>query len=700
MQLIESKSLLAKLMATENLTVEQRPVQTASFDVQNRILTVPILDKNISGVIYDLFMGHEVGHALYTPMEGMLKVRNLKLNSDVANVVEDSRIERKIKYKYPGLKNSFVKAYQELMDKDFFGVKGSDLDKLNFLDRINLHCKGGAALRIQFNDIERGLVQEVETTETYDDVIEVTKKIIDYMKMQFEEEEKQKIKVLVMDESGDDDSEDGEDDKSVEENFDSDLEFELGDDSTGLKPKEDTGEGKTINASGSAPEKSMEEKIEEKIKSHTDEAFRKNEKKLFESKPGTYAYANIPQLDTKYIFDHKDLWKKYKDEGYCTCPESYVKIRNESNKVVSYLVKEFEMRKNADQLKRASVAKTGDLNMKKIFSYQFNEDIFKKITVVPGGKSHGLVMFLDWSGSMVEHIGNTVKQLINLVLFCKKVNIPYEVYCFVEDTDNQYRVKQQIIKGDLRLRSFGLCNLLSSRMNSAEFTYAASALMYMAGLSKNMNRPGVTPYWLSLAGTPLNEAIIYSMSIVPEFQKRNKLQIVNTIFLTDGEGHALREVFDVTDNRYVMGKQIKAETLVIRDPITKNQESMDLKAFYEEQSKALIKLLKARTNSNVIGFYVINGRDFGRRVVQWFPKQNNHEEIKAEFRKNKFMVLENSGYDEYYILRSGALDTEEDSTFEVKDNSTIRGIASAFAKHNGNRIGSRVVLNRFIKLVA
>ena len=46
MELIESKSLLAKLMATENLTVEQRPVQTASFDVKNRILTLPILDKN------------------------------------------------------------------------------------------------------------------------------------------------------------------------------------------------------------------------------------------------------------------------------------------------------------------------------------------------------------------------------------------------------------------------------------------------------------------------------------------------------------------------------------------------------------------------------------------------------------------------------------------------------------------------------
>ena len=55
-QLLDSKALLAKLMATENLLVEQRNVQTASFDVKQRILTVPILDKNISGYLYDLFM--------------------------------------------------------------------------------------------------------------------------------------------------------------------------------------------------------------------------------------------------------------------------------------------------------------------------------------------------------------------------------------------------------------------------------------------------------------------------------------------------------------------------------------------------------------------------------------------------------------------------------------------------------------------
>ena len=136
MQLIDSKALLAKLMATENLTIEQRSVPTAAFDVKNRVLVVPTLDKNISGQLYDLFMGHEVGHALYTPLEGIKKAMDNKVNRSVLNVVEDCRIERKIKFKYPGLRNSFVKGYKELLDRDFFQTKGADYNTLNFIDKI------------------------------------------------------------------------------------------------------------------------------------------------------------------------------------------------------------------------------------------------------------------------------------------------------------------------------------------------------------------------------------------------------------------------------------------------------------------------------------------------------------------------------------------------------------------------------------
>lgn len=692
MELLESKSLLAKLMATENLVVEQRPVQTASFDVKNRILTLPILDKKLSGFMYDLFTGHEVGHALYTPIEGMMKAREEKVIRDVLNVVEDSRIERKIKYKYPGLKNSFVKAYTELMERDFFGIDGKDINTMNFLDRINLHCKGGAALNIKFNDKERALLDEVESTETYDDVIDVSKKIIEYMKEQIQQdqENRKKDKPKKSDDSaGDDEYEYEEVDFDDEGQPDSqsgssDAEEEV--DVDAEDDKQSDGEPESFEGADS--------NIEDQIRSFTDEAYKENERKLFDSSISNVLYVNVPNLNPNQVNDHKTIWKRYKEDNLKASPEIFLKIRNESNKVVSYLVKEFELRKNADQLKRATISKTGDLNMSKIYSYGFSEDIFKKISVVPGGKSHGLVMYLDWSGSMVEHIGNTMKQLINLVLFCKKLNIPYEVYAFAEDTDSQMvHTRQDKKEKDMYLKPYALMNLLSSRMSSSEFTYACSCLVYMAGLDGR----GYFPYWMSMQGTPLNQSIVHAMSIVPEFQKKNKLQIVNTIFLTDGESTNTSRYYEKDSYYGLTETSMRCDRLIIRDPITKYEVTVDNNRI-DAQTDALIRLLKNRTHSNVIGFYVIGGRDFNRKVYQWFPK--NHDSLKEEFRRTKFMILENTGYDEYYILKSSSLDTDEDSTFEVKEGATFRGIASAFTKYNSGKHNSRVVLNRFIKLIA
>jgi hypothetical protein len=696
MELLESKSLLAKLMATENLVVEQRPVPTASFDVKNRILTLPVLDKNISSALYDLFTGHEVGHALYTPMDGMLKARDEKVIRDVSNVVEDSRIERKIKYKYPGLKNSFVKAYGELMDRDFFGIKGTDINKMNFLDRINLHCKGGAALRIQFNDEERGLLNEVETTETYDDVIDVSKKIIKYMKRKLEEEEQKRAKAKA---ENNDDGEDEDESEYEEVDFDDqgnskEQTFEDGED---VGEQEVESNKQSDSDEFDSVEEDKKVSLEDQIRSFTVAAYKENEKQLFDNRLSNIIYANVPHFNPKDVVDHKYIWTRYKEENYISSTETFLRIRNESNRVVSYLVKEFEMRKNADQLKRTTTAKTGELNMNKIYSYGFSEDIFKKISVVPGGKSHGLVMFLDWSGSMIDHIGNTMKQLINLVLFCKKMNIPYEVFAFVEDTETEKQTQQIRKENDIFFKPYGLMNLLSSRMSSSEFTYACSSLVCMAGLSGTR---GYFPYWLSMQGTPLNQAIVHAMTIVPEFQKKNKLQIVNTIFLTDGESNNANRYLQKDPYYGLTDVSMKYERLVIRDPVTKHEEKIDGKNGYEAQTRAFIRLLKARTGSNVIGFYVISGRDFNRKVHEWFPKQMNHEEMKDNFRKSKFAILENTGYDEYYILRSNGLDTDEDSTFEVKENSTFRGIASAFTKYNNGKHNSRVVLNRFIGLIA
>jgi hypothetical protein len=700
MELIDSKSLLAKLMATENLIVEHRNVRTASFDVKNRVLVIPTLDKNLSTSLYDLFTGHEVGHALYTPMEGMLEAKRQKVNKDIANVVEDCRIERKIKNKYPGLRLPFLKAYQELIEKDFFATKGKNLNLMNFLDRLNLYTKGGVSLGIKFDDVERVLVNDVEATETYDDVIEVSKRIAKYMQEQLEEQKaKDKEKSLEEDDNDDDDFdfedavEDLDDDSKQKRNsssFDEDGDVEDSDN------EDDNGSGDSAIDDNNLEDSSSDPQI----RSFTDEAFRENESKLFEFGED-YLYANIPKMEVdKVIYDYKPLWKRYKEEEFCSVKtQEYLNIRRESNKVVSYLVKEFEMRKNADQLKRASTAKTGDLDMKKLFSYGFSEDIFKKVTVVPGGKSHGLVLFLDWSGSMTEHIANTMKQLLNLTFFCKKVNIPFEVYTFVEDIDTEQNYFTKPKKGDLVAKRFGLCNILSSRMSAAEFTYAGSALVAMSGCVPTGRKTKI-PYWMSMSGTPLNETVIAAMEIVPHFQKKYKLQIVNTVFLTDGEGSPIYEIYLDDEGHTEYQPRNNRRSLVIRDPVTKEQEIMKPNASSFNQTSALIRLLKKRTNSNIVGFYVLNIRELnGSAGNLFFPDYNERYKVKEQFRKDKFFVVQNTGFDEYYLLRSSGLDTDEDATFEVKENATKRGIVSAFSKYAGNRINNRVILNRFINLI-
>ena len=59
----EVKGTLAKLLATENLTVEHRKVSTASFDVNNRVLILPIW-KNASSIVYDLLVGKGFFHVV------------------------------------------------------------------------------------------------------------------------------------------------------------------------------------------------------------------------------------------------------------------------------------------------------------------------------------------------------------------------------------------------------------------------------------------------------------------------------------------------------------------------------------------------------------------------------------------------------------------------------------------------------------
>jgi hypothetical protein len=680
-ELLQSKSILAKLMATENLIVEQRKVRTASFDITSRILTLPILDNNISPELYDLLVGHEVGHALYTPSELLIKSRALKLTHSVLNTIEDVRIERKIKSKYPGLKQPFIKGYKDLVEKNFFGTKDVDLNDLNFIDRTNLYFKLGVSSNLIFSKpIEIELINNIELAETVEDVLTVTKKVMNYLKDERDEKKQNQPE----EECENDDSYDDESDSQNKE----------------TETYEDTDE--EGNAEGS-----------DEVEALTDKIFQENQTKLFSEDNKEYYYGNIPDIDlSEIIVTHDIIWNQHKEWANNYWLDSYEikdqhinfqKFRNDSKKVVAYLVKEFELKKNAEQLKRASVSKTGELDMNNIFSYKFNDDIFKKISIVPGGKSHGLVMFLDWSGSMKYNLENTVKQLLNLVMFCKQINIPYEVYAFT--TQYSHRYTQPFKEGDLDgFSGVNMLNLLSSKMTTQQFNYAVTTLLYSARNSWDV------PQFLRLGSTPLNAAIITAMKLVPKFKKDYKLQIVNTVFLTDGVSDNVNKVFytdgihkrlgtcDRDYDTYQPGKMRK--TLIIRDPKTKHQEI--IKDIYDNRSTttAYLNLLKSTTQCNVIGFYILSKRDLQNELENLFKDTINFDKIKSEFRINNYKIVDNAGYDEYYLLRAEGLNIANDAEFTVKENASTRGLVTSFAKFATKRTTNRVILNRFISMIS
>ena len=191
----EIKSQLAKLLATEDIIVEHKKVETAEFNVQTRVLTLPMWEKASNGVI-DMLVGHEVGHALYTPNTEWWK--EVQIPQQFVNVVEDARIEKLIKRRYEGLNKTFYNAYHELSDKDFFDIENKDMSDFNLADRVNLYFKIGNFIDIDFNEEEKTFVSMIKSAESFDDVLEYSKVIWEYAKEELEQKKKEQQEIEAM----------------------------------------------------------------------------------------------------------------------------------------------------------------------------------------------------------------------------------------------------------------------------------------------------------------------------------------------------------------------------------------------------------------------------------------------------------------------------------------------------------------------
>ena len=193
----EIKSQLAKLLATEDLIVEHKRVETAQFDVHSRVLTLPVWDA--SEYVYDMLVSHEVGHALYTPNRNWILEEDYQMNPQFVNIVEDARIEKLMKRRYEGISKTFYRGYTDLVDQDFFQTNNKNISGMNLADRINLHYKIGTHLDIPFTLEESIFIKKIDNCETFDEVLDISKELFEYCKEQFEKEKQEQE---VDDESG------------------------------------------------------------------------------------------------------------------------------------------------------------------------------------------------------------------------------------------------------------------------------------------------------------------------------------------------------------------------------------------------------------------------------------------------------------------------------------------------------------------
>ena len=713
---MNSKDLLARLLANENLNVIRANVSTASFESLTRTLTLPQW-KDMSVDQEEMLIGHEVGHALYTTIEHIEKP-DFRSIQGYMNVVEDVRIEKKIKNRYPGLRKAFITAYKQLNEKDFFGVAGQDLSKLLLIDRINLYYKCGYNCGVKFSPAEMELVRRTDSCDSMEDVYQLAKEIYAFSKEDREakREELKKLREL-----------NGDDPEELEEiefdNFMDDPD-EFDNDYSEEVEQEDNEPAKQTTKSTPDADTDTPEKEQEDLESKTQRAFNDRLSELADT--ATIIQNFIPKLETSrdVIIDFKRVLSELKPEKLSKYTRLYdyhgkvigdaqvakdaadlIKFKNESMRVVNYLVKEFEMRKSATEYKRITTSKSGDLDVRKLYAHTLTDDIFKKLDVLPEDKNHGMIFLLDWSGSMNEVMHDTVKQVINLAMFCQRIQIPYQVFAFTSGYDNvswdqRYSDSSKVdpTMGGFSDSSFHLIEFFNNKMSNTEFNQMVD-LFY--------NQPYNYHRSYSLNSTPLNESLVYLIDYIGKFVKNNSVEKMSLITLTDGEGHAIQAGGErsIRTSRYNNSSYEKQKVKnYVRDPITKKDYPLTDNG--SEQTRLFLRIIKDRYNIKTIGFHIVQN---SRRSIDGFIRhnipdtQNSHylmvEQLRKEIRQNDYALVENTGRDELYLLPASKQKIEEgDLIIDSKDNA--KNIAKQFGKFLGVKKSSRVVLSRFVGLVA
>ena len=736
---LEIKGTLAKLLATEDLIIENKDVETAAFNVQTRVLTLPMWDK-ADEVVYDMLVGHEVGHALYTPN------RDPKVNVPQAflNVTEDARIEKLMKRKYLGLGKTFRNGYQILFEDDFFNLANEDINDLTLADKINLHYKIGAFLAIWFTEQEQEIVDLVGASETFEEAEHAAEVLYNYCREAKEQEEDEEdsdtdnaasLKMEMGLPATATDGESSEEESEEEEEGDTKGEGEE-EESEGENKNEESKDSPTMT--DGKPEESDNKEPEVQ----TDDLLRQKISDLIsrDSFPNEYLNFTDVNLDTiiaknedvhAYIKKTWDDWEKdvlsnpeeaarylsrnsmHYRADFRTVDASFTQYKKDAQKAVNYLIKEFEMKKAASAYARAATSKTGVLDCTKLHTYKFNEDLFKKVTTFTDGQSHGLIFVLDWSGSMQTVMKDTLKQLYNLIWFCKKTNIPFKVFAFTFEWncleyDAEHRPIETPdhyvpIEGDLCVDTrFSLMEFFNSNTRTPDLEIQMKNIWRIAHSFRDYAEYP-TPRRIQLSGTPLNESIVALNKIIPAFKEECKMEKVNVVMLTDGEAHHLhrhKEVQRHWEPDTFMGScQINHHRDYLRN--RKNGRTYKMPSRYHEFSQLLIKYVTdVHKDVNFVGIRLMESRDHSYMLSRYcMVDSDEYRQAKKEWKKSKSFSIKVDGYTKYFGMSNSVLSQTDTTAILAKDASKSQ-IKSYFNRSLKDKRLNKKVLSEFVELIA
>lgn len=714
--------ILAKLLAKENLEVRHGNFRTAWFDVENRVLGLPIW-KDHGKDVYDLLVGHEVGHALFTPSEGWHE-SNEEIKGcprGYLNVVEDVRIERKIRETYPGLISPMRRGYKVLVEKGFFGdIDSYNMDQMKLIDKINLKSKLSTEVDVPFNAEERAIFDRSLVAETWSEVVQIVRDILAYTKALEDDKVELPQSVSEQGEENDDDSDINETQPSVtaapDEDEDEEDQGESQSPQSDSEPKEEEYTESDSEPKAAKPEHSDDET------SVTDEIFRSREEELLdvddngrqatfvrelskaERDSCVFKYAKLAEEREQVRQDVNNTFPMF--ELSENLPGEFTQYYKDVKRSIIPAVKEFEMRKAAYQYQRSSSAKTGSIDVNRVHSYKFNDDIFKRVSLQADAKNHGMFLLIDFSGSMYGTITNVLDQVSHLVAFCKAVNIPFEVYGF----SSTNRRQQAFEAGSMDLDELSLFQLTSSTLKKQDFEksmYNIWLRQYVNGKDgyklrvRGIHPRSIYSYIEDFGSTPLHQSLIVSHYLVKEMIIKNNIEKMNFVTLTDGDSNSIRVSRSYHSDNDVAPTRSTYSIIVDKKMIKPTLRSDVSQAILENMSRTL-----GTTN---IGFFVAeSGRDMHNRCFRAKYDSSNSKHYtnsdgNAEFRKNRCVAFQNTlGYSEYYVLKSGdTLSTSEDEGFGSVDSTASKGkMMTEFKKFSKSKKTNRVLMTKFAKAVA